>query len=224
MAQNNVQDTIDQIKDLTGQTNLSNAKAVRQINYGLDRYTYFAITSDGKAQVDDSTNDNINRATATLSSGTNSVKIGADFIGWQFVEIENSNGDRWRLKPYDQRFTEETTPKAENTGRPKRYDYYGGVFYFDTYADEDYTIRAHYNRAFNHVTVDDLSATIGIPTIHAEYPALFAASRIGIGMSDTAYVQIRDERRLMEREIEDFYRTRDEDAPQILQAKVDVRR
>jgi len=224
MAQNNVTDTIAHIKDLTGLTNLTNEKACRQINYAIDKYTYLALTSSGKAQVDDSTNTDINRATATLSSGTNKVQIGGDFIMWQFLEIEDGNGNRWRLTPYDQRFQEETTPKSTDTGRPSRYDYYGGVFYFDRYADQDYTIRAHYERAFNHVSTDNLSATIGIPSIHAEYPALYASARLMIGSNDSSYSAIRNEQQRMEMDITDFYRVRDEDMPQILQAKVDVRR
>jgi hypothetical protein len=225
MAQNNVTDTIAQIKFLTGQTNLSNADAVRLINYASDKYTYLAISADGKAQVDDSGNDDdINRATTTLSSGTYKVRLGGDFLTWQYVEIEDSNGTRHRLKPYDQRFQEEVTPSSANTGRPKRYDYYGGVFYFDTYADQDYTIRAHYSRAFNHVSTDDLTATIGIPSHHAEYPALHASSRLTLANNDPSHSRLRDEVTLMERDITDFYRTRDEDMPQVLQAKMDVRR
>lgn len=224
MAQNNVTDTIAQIKFLTGQTNLANTDAVRLINYALDKYTHLAITSDGKAQVDDSENADMNRATTTLSSGTNKVQMGGDFLFWQFVEIEDSQGNRFRLTPYDQRYQEETTPKSTDTGRPKRYDYYGGVFYFDTYADQDYTIRAHYSRAFNHVSTDDLTATIGIPTIHAEYPALHASARLTLANNDPSHSRIRDEVALMERDIGDFYRSRDEDMPQVLQAKMDVRR
>lgn len=217
-----VSTTIEHIKDLTGQTNLSQAKAIRLIDYALDKYTYLALTADGKAQVDDSGNDDVNRATATLEAGTNKVQMGADFIMWSFVEIEDSNGNKWRLTPYDQRFTEETTPSSDNTGRPSRYDSYSGLFYFDKYADQDYTIRAHYSRAFNHVT--DVNAQLGIPSIHSEFIAFHAASRIGIGMSDSAFTAIRNELSQMEREIVDFYRVRDEDMPQVLQAKVDVRR
>lgn len=219
-----VTETIEHIKDLTGQSNLSNAKGVRLINYGLDKYTYLALTADGKAQVDDSGNDDVNRATATLTSGTNKVQMGADFIMWSFVEIEDSEGNRWRLTPYDQRFQEETTPKTTDTGRPTRYDSYGGLFYFDKYADQNYTIRAHYSRAFNHVSESNLSAEIGIPSIHSEYIAMFASGRVGMGMSDSAFTAIRNEQTQMEREIVDFYRVRDEDMPQILQAKADVRR
>ncbi len=219
-----VSTTIEHIKDLTGQTNLSNAKACRLINYALDKYTYLALTTDGKAQIDDSGNDDVNRATATLSAGTNKVQMGADFIMWSFVEIEDSAGNKWRLTPYDQRFEEKTTPSPANTGRPKQYDAYGGLFYFDVYADQDYTIRAHYSRAFNHVSTDNLTAQIGIPSIHAEYLAMFAAGRVGMGNKDATFSAIRAEQTQMEREIVDFYRVRDEDMPQILQAKADVRR
>jgi len=222
--QNNVTDTIAHIKDLTGQDNLSNAKAVRLINYAQDKYTYLALTAGGKAQVDDTTNTDINRATATLESGQVKVQIGADFVMWSFLEIEDSEGNRWRLKPYDQRFQEKTTPKSTDTGRPTMYDYYGGIFYFDRYADQDYTVRAHYERAFNHVSTDDLTATIGIPSIHAEYIAFFGAERVAMSTNDPSFTVFRDERMRMERDITDFYRVRDEDMPQVLQARVDVRR
>lgn len=224
MAQNNVTDTIAQIKFLTGQTNLSNDDACRLINYALDKYTYLSITTDGKAQVDDSENADQSRATTTLEANTNKVALGGDFLSWQYVEIEDGTGNRYRLAPYDQRFEEQTTPQSTNTGRPKRYDYYGGVFYFDVYADQDYTIRAHYSRAFNHVSTSDLTATIGIPSIHAEYPALHASARLALARNDSNYSRLRDEVTLMERDIVDFYRVRDEDMPQILQAKMDVRR
>ena len=53
---------------------------------------------------------------------------------------------------------------------------------------------------------------------------MFAAGRVGMGNSDSAFSAIRAEQAQMEREIVDFYRVRDEDMPQVLQAKVDVRR
>lgn len=224
MAQNTAQNIIDHIKFLTGQDNLSTADGVRLINYAQDEYTYLAITADGKAQVDDSGETDANRASATLSSGTNKVRLGADFLTWQYVEIEDSNGNRWRVKPYDQRAEEETTPKTTDTGRPTRYDFYGGVFYFDKYADQDYTIRAHYSAAFTHATTDNLTKAIGIPSIHAEYIALHAAARLALANNDPSHAALRNERSAYEVRIQDFYRVRDEDMPQVLQATVDVRR
>lgn len=224
MAQNTAQNIIDQAKYLTGSTNLSNRDGVRLLGYGLDEYTYLAITSDGKAQVDDTEETDISRATATLASGKNKVTVGVDFLTWSFIEIEDSNGNRYRLSPYDQRYSEETTPKSTETGRPKRYDFYGGVFYFDKYADQDYTIRAHFSRAFTHASTDNLTKVVGIPSIHAEYLAIHMAARIALANNDPSYTQFRNEQTAYEVRIQDFYRVRDEDAPQVLQAKMDIRR
>lgn len=224
MAQNTAQNVIDQAKFLTGNSDISNANAVRLLGYSLDQYTYLAITSDGKAQVDDTEESDISRATATLSSGNNKVNVGADFLTWSFVEIEDSNGNRYRLEPFDQRTKEETTVKTTTTGRPNKYDYYGGHFYFNKYADQDYTLRAHFSRAFTQPTVSDLTVTIGIPSIHAEYLALHMATRMAMAANDPSYTSFRNELTNYEMRIQDFYRVRDEDMPQILQAKLDVRK
>lgn len=224
MAQNSTRQLIDHLKFLSGQDSLTDAQAATLLNYGIDSYTQLAITTDGKAQVDDAEEDDVSRATATLSSGSNKVNIGADFISWSFVEIEDADGNKTRLTPYDLRYSEETTPSSTVTSKPSRYDYYGGVFYFDTYADQAYTIRALYSRAFTHLDADTPSQVLGIPSIHAEYPVMHALYRLSLRTADEHRSQVRNELVDMERKIADFYRERDEDTPKRLIAKMDIRK
>lgn len=222
MSYTTAQSVIDQAKYLTGKTNLSDADALRLLALALNEYSYIALTTDGKAQVDDSEEPDTSRASTTLSSGANKVRIGTDFLTWSFVEVEDANGKRHRLTPFDQRFNEETTTVSTKTGRPRQYDFYGGVFYFDTYADQDYTVRAHYGRAFTHPT--SLSATLGIPSIHVEYLAKHIAANLALASNDPSYTQLRNEQEMSKRQVEDFYRVRDEDMPQVLAGKMDIRR
>lgn len=222
MALNTQSALITQLKYLSGQDNLSDADAVRLLNYALDDYTHLAINSDGKWQVDDTEEEDVSRATTTLAANENKVSFSSDFLKVSFVEIEDGT-DKLRLLPYDLRFEKETTPRTDNTGRPDRYDYYGGVMYFDRYADKAYTVRVFFSRPFTHLTTENTSQVIGIPSIHCEYLVFHAMHRLALRNSDSSRAQIRQELMELEQRVQDFYRRRDEDGGTFIRGKMDIR-
>ena len=48
MIQNTVQTLIDYVKDLSGQTNLANAKAIRALNFGADHLSVIKLMAGVK--------------------------------------------------------------------------------------------------------------------------------------------------------------------------------
>lgn len=213
MAINTQAQLVSHLRFLAGQNSnsLSTADAVTLLNFAIDEYSYIAMTSDGLWQVDDTEDSGVSRATSTITSASNSISLNIEHLQLSFVELEDSNGDKTRLTPYDLRKEDTTTPDSTPTSKPTKYDFYGGVLYLDTYTDQEYTIRIFYTRPFNHLTEAGTSTEVGVPSIHTEYLVLHALARLGLRTADENRVQVRQEVDLLEDKIRDFYANRDED-------------
>lgn len=215
---NTQSEQISHLKYLTGQTNLQEVDAVRMLNLGLDHYTYLAITSDGNWQFDGSEQSDVPRATTTLSTGEVNLQLPTDLLAIAQVTIINSDGNKNVIRPYDQNKRLYPTPKSTDTGTPSAYDLEGRTIYFNAYANEDYTVEVKYSRKPVRLEVGNSTQVLGIPSIHMEYPTLFAATRVGMGLSDTTLVAYRDSLEKMEKEIRRYFDKRDEDTPKRLRA------
>ena len=213
MAQNTQSELVAHLRFLAGQntTSLTTADAVTLLNYAIDDYSYIAMTADGLWQVDDTEDSGVSRATASLTANQNSISLNIEHLQISFIELEDSDGNKYRLEPYDLRKSKHTTPDTTSTSKPTRYDYYGGVLYFDSFTDAAYTIRMFYTRPFNHLTDAGTTTEVGIPSIHSEYLVLHALARLGLRTADENRVQVRQEVDLFEERIRDFYSHRDED-------------
>lgn len=215
---NTQSEQIKHLKYLTGQTNLSESDAIRLLNLGLDHYTYLSIASDGNWQFDGSEHANVPRATTTLATGEVKLQLPTDLLAIAQVTIINSDGNKNVIRPYDQQKRLYPTPKDTDTGTPSAYDLEGQVIYFNAYANEDYTVEVKYSRSPVKLLEGEPDQVLGIPSLHAEYPVLFAATRVGISKSDSAYSAIRDSYMKMEKEVKRFFDKRDEDTPKRLRA------
>lgn len=209
---------IQHLRYLTGQTNLQEVDAVRLLNLGLDHYTYLALTSDGNWQFDGSEQADAPRATATLASGQVKLQLPTDLLAIAQVTIINTDGNKNVIRPYDQNKRLYPTPRDTDEGTPSAYDLEGQTMYFNAYANEVYTVEVKYSRKPVRLEVDAPTQTLGIPSIHMEYPVLFAATRVGISVSDSAYPVLRESLEKMEKEVRRYFDKRDEDTPKRLKA------
>ncbi len=211
MAINTQAELIEDLREVMGEssTSLPDARAIRNLNYGFNNYSSVAMGSDhnnqmGDTQWKESSVKKVPIATATLSQNKDSVTLKEEFLGINFLELEAADGSKSTPTVSDRKLIG-TTPNLTDIGRPTEYDYFAHVFYFDRYADQDYTLRVFYTRAFEHLVEGDPNQIIGIPWIHSEYIVLYAAHRLGFRTSDTNLVPI--ERRLekFESQIETYW-------------------
>lgn len=221
MINNTLSDTIEFIKDITGQSNLNTAKAIRALNYAVDHYTYLALTSSGTWKWDSSNHTDVPRLTTTINSDTSSVSLEADTITVQQVEVL-VDGKYKIVHPIDIRDNQEQPIESEfsTAGVPQFYDFSAGQLYLFPVSDSSRTLRVTVGRAHPRFTASDLTVGLGVSPIHEEYIALYAADRIMIGSSDSARVSVRNELTVKEAEVRDLFSKRDQDTGRRIKSKI----
>ena len=221
METNTIQTLIDYVKDISGQTNISNAKVVRALNFGVDDYTRLAITSSGRWKFDSPNQSNIPRITTTIGSSDEKVSLPTDLISIDMVEVLE-NGKYQVVNPIDRRDSQDTPLSSiyDTAGLTKYYDYDSGFLYLHPQSNTSRTLRITYSRAHPRFSTDNLSQSVGVIPIDEEYIAFYAASRVLIGTKGNARVDVRDELVRMRRDIKDLFSKRDQDTVGRLKAKV----
>lgn len=219
MNTNTVQTLKDYVIDLTGLTNLSDAKFIRALNFTTDDYSRIQIFSGGKWKRDSSNHGNLSRATATVSGDKSSLN--SEMIAIEAIDIYH-DGKYHRVIPIDQKDSGEPLDAVYSTaGVPKYYDYDNHYIRWYPNLSGSKTARISYKRAHPRFTTSNLSGqSIGIVPIDEEFLAVGTATRLTIGSSDTAHVALRDMYTGMKNEIKDSLPKQDQDTPAVLKAKV----
>lgn len=219
MQSNTVQTLIDYIKDITGLTNVSDAKVIRALNFGVDHYSYLRITSSNTWRWDSRNQTDLPTVTATLTTA-GKLSLENEVIAIERVEIL-LNGKYQRLDPTD--LKDNSTPLSTYYGdasTPKIYDYDTRHLYFYPVPDTSYTVRVIYSRAHPRFTTTNLTQSVGVEPIHEEYIALYAADKLMIGSNDPIRAQIRQDLVEKEAEIKDLAAKQDRDTTVRLKGKV----
>lgn len=221
MQTNTLADTIEYIKDITGQSNLSTSKAVRALNYAVDHYTYLALTSSGTWAWDSTNHDDLRRITTTINSATDKVTLEADTITIQLVEIL-VDGKYHPIHSSDIR--DDSLNSLSSTyavaGVPQRYDFDGRQLYIYPTSDSSRTLRVTVGRAHPRFTTSDLTVGVGVSPIHEEYIAIYAADRVMLGTNDPSRTAIRNELTVKEQEIRDLFSKRNQTTPTRVKSKI----
>jgi len=219
METTTLEDLIQEIKDTTGLTNLSDAKVIRAINRGLDHYSYMGLTSSGTWKWDSRLNSDISRVTGTVTT-SGKVSIENELVTVEHVEVL-VNGKYKTLVQKDQRDSSEPLDSAYSaTGTPAYYDIEGRFIRVYPLPDTSYTVRVSYGRAHKRFTVADLESSIGVEPIHEEYIELYASRKLMRGSNDPILTDIRAELKEKQEEIRDLFSKRDQDTPRRLKAKI----
>lgn len=221
MQTNTLAETISFIKDITGQTNASDAKIVRALNYAVDHYTYLALTSSGKWKWDSRNQTDVPRITTTITSATDKVELEVDTITIQQVEVL-VDGKYAIVHPIDIRDNQDRPLQTEYSvaGTPQYYDFDGRLLYLFPVSDSTRTLRVTTGRAHPRFDASDTTVSMGVSPIHEEYLALYAADRLMIGSNDPSRTQIRNEMTVKQEEIRDLFSKRDQDTPRRLKGTI----
>jgi hypothetical protein len=220
MESNTVQTLIDYVKDISGQDNASDAKIVRALNFGADKYSRIAITSSGKWRWDSSNQTDMPRITTTVGSSDTKVSLPTELIAIELVEILE-DGDYQLVQPIDIRDNDSESLSAvyDSAGLTRYYDYDSAHLYLYPVSDSSRTLRVTYSRAHPRFSTSNLTQNVGVVPIDEEFLAFFAADRIMLGMNDPARTQVRQELQMMEADIRDMFSKRDQDTSRRLKGK-----
>ena len=222
MQGNTVQTLIDYVKDISGLSGVSNAKVIRALNFGVDKYSRIAVTSSGKWRFDSSNHGDISRITSTITSTDDKVSLPTELITIERVEVTDDSGKYQIVKPVDIRDNKDKALDTiyESDGVPKYYDYDSRHLYLYPNSDTSRTLRVTGSRAHPRFTVGNLTQDVGVIPIDEEFVAFYAADRLMIGSSDSARSAVRQELMVMEADIRDLFSKRDQDTPRRLKGSI----
>lgn len=221
MQTNTVQTLIDYVKDITGLDNASNEKVIRALNFGVDNYTYLAITSSGKWRFDSKNHQNLPRITTTIGPSDHKISLPTELIAIELIEVTEDS--KYQIvHPIDIRDEQDhsLSTKYETNGIPRHYDYDSRHIYLYPTSDTSRTCRITYSRAHPRFTTSNLTQEVGVVPIHEEYVAMYAADRLMLGSNDNNRNNIRNELQVMQQEVRDLFSKRDQDTPQRIKGTV----
>lgn len=222
MVTNTLQTIIDYVKDLTGQTNASDEKIIRAVNFGVDNLAFLSLTAAGRFKPDSRNHGDVNRVITTVTSGTTKLLLESELVTISQMDIEV--GGVWRrLEPTDRSESRDTPLDTSNaTGTPTSYDVEGNHAYLYPVPNATFRVRLSFGRAHPRFTVADLASELGINPLHEEYVAFFAADRILIGTSDASRVQVRNELASLRADVIELFKSQDQDTVRRLKPKLNT--
>lgn len=221
MIQNTVQTLIDYVKDLSGQTNASNAKVIRALNFGTDHLSVLKLMAGSKTNPDSSNHTDLSRTTVTTSDATLSLSGGeldnGEALTFRHLEIGQGDGYE-RLIPIDSRDAEYENLQNQ-TGIPRYFDIEGNILRLLPQPATSYTYRLSFGRVHPRYSADNLTQATGLLPNEEEYVALYAADRLMIGSNDPSRVQVRNELTVKAEEIKKMLALRDQSTSKRLKPK-----
>ena len=213
MITNTVQTLIEEVKDLSGQTNATNAKVIRLLNRGTDRLSAIRLEIARKSGWDSRNQTDVSRVTTTTSDAT--LQLEDELLTLLELERENADGTFTTLNPIDRRDSQYAALKNQ-TGTPSAYDMNGRLLRPLPAPTASVTYRLTYGRPHPRYTVDNLAQGSGVMPTEEEFVIFYAADRLMIGMSDSARAAVRNELTVMERNIEKMAANVDQATPKRL--------
>ena len=213
MQTNTVQDLIQEVKDLSGQSNASNAKVISALNRGTDRLSAIRLEIARKSGWDSRNQTDVSRVTATTSDTT--LLLEDELITLLELERQNADGTFTKLMPIDRRDSEYEALK-DQVGTPRAYDLDGRLIRPFPAPNSLNTYRLTYGRPHPRFSVDNLTQSTGVLPTEEEFLVFYAADRIMIGMSDSARTAVRNELTVMERNIRTLAANVDQATPKRL--------
>ena len=216
MQTNTVQDLIQEAKDLSGQSNASNAKVISALNRGTDRLSAIRLEIARKSGWDSRNQTDINRVTTTTSDPT--LLLEDELVTLLELEKLNADGTYTKLTPIDRRDSQYEGLKNQS-GTPRAYDMDGRIIRPLPVPDSSVTYRLTYGRAHPRYSVDNLTQSTGVMPTEEEFIVFYAADRLMIGSNDPSRTQVRNDMMLMEDNIKKMAANVDQATPKRLTPK-----
>ncbi len=187
------------------------AKFVRSANFALDALVRKILTVNGRWKFADS-NDTVTGTYKTnLVSGQGDYTIADSMLTIVRLRILDAQGEWKTLDPLDRR--DLTDDDLNETGEPTGYDKNGRSLVLVPTPDYSATlgIELTVQTGSNHFAVTDTTKTPGVESIFHRYISLFAARDYAQKYNKDRVSIIDVDMQRMEKDIEEFYATRDQD-------------
>jgi hypothetical protein len=183
------------------------------VNRWYDRATSLIIQSDGRWQWDDSNRTTLPIATTNLVAGQADYSLKTDYIELERVEIMNSAGVFYEVKPYDISDVNcgPFQPATGTTGNPTLYDKNGNSIIFNVPPSYSQTggIRIYFKRIASYFLVSDTTKEPGFNPIFHRYLALGAAYDFALARDLPQEERLFREIQITEKAIQEEYQIRD---------------
>lgn len=213
MITNTVQDLIQEVKDLCGQSNATNTKVISALNRGTDRLSAIRLEIARKSGWDSNNQSDVSRVTTTTSDTT--LLMEDELLTLLELETLNADGTYTKLDPIDRRDSEYETLKNQS-GTPEAYDMDGRIIRPLPVPNTSVSYRLTYGRVHPRFSVSNLTQATGVLPTEEEFLVFFAADRIMIGTNDPSRTQVRNELTVMERNIRTLAANIDQATPKRL--------
>ena len=161
---------------------------MRRINAALEELVGDIINADGTFQFDDTNQTDLPRGTGTLVEGQQTYTFASEYLQITMIEVKDSNGNWYKLKPLDQDDLGDRSPDEYfglTSGSPTK----GAVEFFDQLGDTIFLypsptstsvtlsggIRIWFKRTVDLFTTADTTQSPGLPSTHHILLAYMAA-------------------------------------------------
>jgi len=189
-------------------------------NNAMSRVSSMILQADGRWEFDDTNYTDLPIGTTALVSGQSDYELSTDHLEITDVEIKDSNGNWYPLKPIDKKDAEDValTEFYENSGSPMYYDVMGKSVFL--YPAPNYSqaasLKVFYKRTPSYFTTADTTKTPGFATIFHDLIPLWVSYEYSIanGLKNSNLLMAEIDRK--ERALVSFYSHRNKDDQPIM--------
>lgn len=158
---------------------------VDRINRAMDRFTFLAMTADGRWQWDDNNYTTSSIATTNLVSGQREYEFALDHLEIERVLVQDSSGTWQVIKPIDQQDDDAVLYLENNTGRtgfPTKYDKRGTTLWLDFTPNYNKTggLKVYFKRGADYFETSDTSKAPGFASNFHYFVPLHASTHYGL--------------------------------------------
>lgn len=163
---------------------------VDRCNRALDRFTFLAMTADGRWQWDDNNYTSTSIATTNLVSGQREYEFALDHLEIERVLVQDSAGTWKVIKPIDQQDDDAVLYVENNTGRsgtPTKYDKRGTTLWLDVTPNYNKTagLKVYFKRGPDYFTTGTTTKAPGFASNFHYFVPLHASAHYGLDRSLT---------------------------------------
>ncbi len=202
---------------------------IDRANRALDRFTFLAMTADGRWQWDDDNYSTQSIATTNVVSGQREYEFALDHLEIEKVLIKNSAGIWSVIWPFDEQ-DPSAPPYLENnsnrTGIPIKYDKRGTTLYLDVTPNYNSTsgLKIYFKRGASYFTTADTTKKPGFASSFHSFVPIHIAAHYAI---DRTWPQAKswfEVLQIEEKAIIDYYSKRNKDEVGFIRTIKQVRR
>lgn len=195
-----------------------------RINRAQDRFTFLAMTADGRWQYDDTNYTDYGIATTNIVSGQRDYTFALEHLEIEKVLIKDTSGNWKLIYSIDQDDKDAVTyleNNSSNTGTPTRYDKRSNSIFLDVTPNYNSTsgLKIYFKRGPSYFVYTDTTKVPGFASIFHGYLSQHAYYTYAMDRVLTNIDRIERDTLKMEASITEFFSRRNKDERKALKAR-----